>query len=368
MTKVTPIHKPANDKVAQEASQNSMRSTWRHGDRSSWSLAHRLFDIFDLYPTVANKPVPVFTKMDKIPHMPEWCGHVFVWLYALLPMLMHQMLLTFGQIDSIHPVVGYAIYAAGTHALGWGAVRALKKLAHAHGFLDGETVPERQNIPDSGVMRIVAGSVKTLDIRLAIITAATFQRDVAPISLLSDWTWVVSTLLKVGIYGIVIDFWFYAYHRSMHEIPWLWKYHRTHHLAKHPVSMMASWSDEEQEFLDVVGVPVLAATTMYLMGISLPFHQWFVCHLHIIYTELVGHSGVRVHSSVPNIFHRLLACFGAALTVEDHDLHHRNGYRTSGNYGKQTLLWDRVFGTARERIEMREGNIDYQNKVYMPIF
>jgi sterol desaturase/sphingolipid hydroxylase (fatty acid hydroxylase superfamily) len=38
------------------------------------------------------------------------------------------------------------------------------------------------------------------------------------------------------------------------------------------------------------------------------------------------------------------------LAVEDHDLHHRFG-KSGRNYGKQTRIWDRVFGTIGERVE-----------------
>jgi sterol desaturase/sphingolipid hydroxylase (fatty acid hydroxylase superfamily) len=38
------------------------------------------------------------------------------------------------------------------------------------------------------------------------------------------------------------------------------------------------------------------------------------------------------------------------LCVEDHDLHHRLG-KSGMNYGKQTRIFDRIFGTTSERVE-----------------
>jgi sterol desaturase/sphingolipid hydroxylase (fatty acid hydroxylase superfamily) len=55
------------------------------------------------------------------------------------------------------------------------------------------------------------------------------------------------------------------------------------------------------------------------------------------------------------------------LCVEDHDLHHRQGWRKSHNYGKQTRVWDRLFGTCGTRIESVPDNVDYVNQAYMPI-
>ena len=60
--------------------------------------------------------------------------------------------------------------------------------------------------------------------------------------------------------------------------------------------------------------------------------------------------------------------FDAELVIEDHDLHHRKGWRKSFNYGKQTRIWDRVFGTCTNRIEAVPSNIDYGNTVIMPVF
>jgi len=63
---------------------------------------------------------------------------------------------------------------------------------------------------------------------------------------------------------------------------------------------------------------------------------------------MMGHSGVRAHWCHPVLWP--LEVFGMGLAVEDHDLHHRFG-KSGKNYGKQSRVWDRVFGTCAERIE-----------------
>lgn len=55
------------------------------------------------------------------------------------------------------------------------------------------------------------------------------------------------------------------------------------------------------------------------------------------------------------------------LVIEDHDLHHRRGWKQSHNYGKQTRVWDRVFGTTIPRVEGWEGNVDYVNTAEIPL-
>lgn len=56
--------------------------------------------------------------------------------------------------------------------------------------------------------------------------------------------------------------------------------------------------------------------------------------------------------------------FGCELVLEDHDLHHRMGWQRSHNYGKQTRLWDMLFGTDNVRIETNSDNVDWCNSLW----
>lgn len=82
----------------------------------------------------------------------------------------------------------------------------------------------------------------------------------------------------------------------------------------------------------------------------------------------MGHSGLRIHSLTPSPITWLLQLCDAELAIEDHDLHHRKGWRKSFNYGKQTRVWDRLFNTSIERLEAKEPNVDYGTVVRMPLF
>lgn len=162
--------------------------------------------------------------------------------------------------------------------------------------------------------------------------------------------------------------WFYWYHRAMHEFPTLWGYHRMHHLTKHPNASLAAYAGNVQKFIDMVAVPMMTFATFKAFGHSLGFYEWWICHEYVVYTELWGHSGVRVHWAPPSTLIWVLKYLGAEMVVEDHDLHHRRGWRESHNYGKQSRLWVRAFGTCGDRIESVEENVDYSTNAYMPIF
>ena len=180
-----------------------------------------------------------------------------------------------------------------------------------------------------------------------------------------NWLWLP---LEAGLYGIILDFWFYWYHRLMHEIGSLWQYHRTHHLTKHPNPLLTLYADTEQEFFDILGIPLLTYFSMKAMGMPMGFYEWWICHQYVVFAEVAGHSGLRIHTSPPNTLSPLLRWFNCELIIEDHDLHHRKGWKSSGNYGKQTRLWDVVFGTCKDRIECQDDNIDWENTISMPIF
>ena len=82
--------------------------------------------------------------------------------------------------------------------------------------------------------------------------------------------------------------------------------------------------------------------------------------------EIGGHSGVRIFVGPFIAGLGLLEPIGMGLIIEDHDLHHRKGYKTSGNYGKQTRVWDRIFGTVIPRQECIQGQVDFDDLVTMP--
>lgn len=91
------------------------------------------------------------------------------------------------------------------------------------------------------------------------------------------------------------------------------------------------------------------------------FYTWWVATCYLLYTESAGHAGVRVFWQVPTTF--WLRYFGCDLAIEDHDRHHQQGYRSSGDYGKQSRLWDALGGTMRNRVESVASNLDHVNQV-----
>jgi len=317
-------------------------------------------ETFQMHPTDMNKPVPVFQKTDKMQVLPHWQCHVWVLAHALWPLALEQMFTTMTGF-TLPWWAAFFYYSTVFKINAIHELQMLKVLGHRYGFLDGD-VHERDQVPDNSVAKVLRSLTSTADFRPLMSIILSYRAADLP-STMSPWV-----IVEVGVYAIVLDFWFYWYHRCMHEFDGLWKYHRTHHLTKHPTPLLTIFADFEQEIFDIAVIPLMTWITMRYMGFPMAFYDWWVCHNYITFTELFGHSGVRLLTRPPSTNTWFLNLFDAELCTEDHDLHHRKGYRKSHNYGKQTRLWDRAFGTTHERIETTEENIDWENPAIMPMF
>ncbi|KAK3190801.1 hypothetical protein K4F52_003117 [Lecanicillium sp. MT-2017a] len=343
------------------ANPHSMKSTWRTWDKKQWNLSHKLINALDAHHIDLDRPVPVHAKTDKVPYMSDLSMNLWIILHAGAPLVLHQ-LFVYVTGTNLGPVAGYFFYYFATRTLTIRELRLLRELGHIHGFLDGD-VHERDGVPDATVGKALGALLLAGLCRPFIMAFFAYDANVAPLQM--NWSWLA---VEVGLYGIVLDFWFYWYHRIMHDVNGLWKYHRTHHLTKHPNPLLSIYADSEQELFDIAGIPLLTYFTLKFMGFPMGFYEWHICNLYVTFSEAIGHSGLRLQVTPPNPLTWLMKMFDAELVIEDHDLHHRKGWRKSHNYGKQTRIWDRVFGTCTERVECQDANIDYENTVHMPFF
>ncbi|PYH92553.1 fatty acid hydroxylase superfamily protein [Aspergillus ellipticus CBS 707.79] len=341
--------------------KDSMKSTWRTACRDQWGPPHWALELLNAHPIALGQKVPVHSKQEKIPYMPQLSLNIWVIVYSFIPLLINQAYFSYAGHNP-GPFILFHFYFFSFNAVLILQIQLLRRLGHTYGFLDGDQ-HERDGVPDVGVAKVASSLYKTTGSRLVLSMYLSYNASQAPMAL--DWAWLP---LQIGLYGIVLDFWFYWYHRLMHDVSFLWKFHRTHHLTKHPNPLMAAYADHEQEFFDMVVIPLMTYLSLKFMGLPLGFYEWWICHLYVAFAEVFGHSGLRIHMTVPSTLSWLLQMFDAEIVIEDHDLHHRKGWRKSHNYGKQTRLWDRIFGTCTERLESVESNVDYTNTIRMPLF
>ncbi|KAM3459732.1 hypothetical protein MY5147_007622 [Beauveria neobassiana] len=351
---------------AQEHNPHNMTADWQSKDPSTWNIYQKFIDAIDITPIIPGKPPPVFAKTDKMPFMAQWSQHLFIITYAAIPLLLHQAYVSLtGQPLSKAAVI--FLYNLAYVLVAVREVRMLRRLTYKFGCLDGD-VADRDGIPNSGGGKIIGEMHKTAGFRIIMATWIAYEPGLTPLAFFSKPDIWAPLVLKLALYGPILDFFFYTYHRACHEVPWLWKYHRTHHLNKHPTALHSGFADDEQEIIEIVIVPFLTYATLWALGLKLNFYEWWVCFEYVTYSEIFGHSGLRIYGTVPSPITPVLSYLGMELVLEDHDLHHRRGWKKSFNYGKQTRVWDRIFGTCTDRIEAKPDNVDFSNKAHMPLF
>lgn len=345
----------------------SWKQSWRHDSgtlvanaRSNVSLW--LITLLHMYPLPKNGDTVAVTREavkrhPKVPCLRKRDANRWLFPRAVTPVLLHWIF--WKSTDKVgHPFLVFLWYFTWFKIIGTSAIRLWHGVGQECGYLDG--TKKREGVPDDSVHKIFLSLLSTSIGRTGLVTFLSYS-PLEPPAL--DWT----LLLHLAFYPIVMDFWFYLYHRSMHEVPALWRYHRTHHLTKHPNTLLTLFADVEQELFDIVAVPFLAYMTMHQLGpLRMPFYHWWICSMYQAVIEVGGHSGLRVYVGTFAAGFGLLEPLSVDLIIEDHDLHHRKGYRRSGNYGKQTLLWDRLFGTVIEREECVAKQIDFDDCIRLP--
>lgn len=246
--------------------KDSMKSTWRKHPET-WKFPHHILTFLDVFSSYDDRPIPKHDKGDKVPYLSEIQTNRWILFHAFLTMGIHQayIWLTGRTLSYVGTFLLYSIsYQVNAIML----VRLLRRLGHIHGFYDGDQ-HARDGVPDNNVAKTFISLFSTTFFRPIMMVALTYKREQGPTSISLPWLFV-----EIGLYSVILDFYFYWYHRCMHEFDSLWRYHRTHHLTKHPIALLSAFADEEQEIMDILGIPLATYVTMKLLGCPMGFYEW----------------------------------------------------------------------------------------------
>lgn len=150
------------------------------------------------------------------------------------------------------------------------------------------------------------------------------------------------------IIAVADDLTQYWYHRLHHQLPWLWRFHRTHHSATYMGMAMAG----RQNLLYTIFFSQIYLTTG-LVYLGLGYAAIFVTAIKSIIT-LAAHSSIPWDK--PFYKYKILHPFAWVLervisTPATHHAHHADthgdgvGYY-KGNFGNMFFIWDIIFGTG----------------------
>ena len=140
-----------------------------------------------------------------------------------------------------------------------------------------------------------------------------------------DWLEFVELL-------ILSDLGFYLAHRTVHAVPWLWRFHEIHHSSEQ-LDWLATYRVHPVD--QIFNSNVIALPAIVLGFSSVPL---------IVYAAVYRWHSTWLHSNVGIPFGPLGKLFATPCFHHWHHADERQAY--DRNFGGQLVIWDRLFGTA----------------------
>lgn len=121
-------------------------------------------------------------------------------------------------------------------------------------------------MPDASINQLARGFLGFLLARTAGEFIFTWNGTELPSS-----NYTITFPVRIFTWLIVMDLAFYCYHRTCHEVPWLWSIHQKHHATKHPSPTLSILADGYQEIIEIALVPLFAS-----LVIPMSFHEIYL--------------------------------------------------------------------------------------------
>jgi hypothetical protein len=185
----------------QPSTKDSMKSTWRT-DKEQWGFWHYLYEWFNIQPSVLDREVPIHSKDDSIPWLSDWQMQKWVFSHAFLPMALQQLIVvTTGY--NLGRFGAFIYYSVWFKAIAIHQLISMRQLGHIYGFFDGDK-HARDEVPDMSVGKVIRSLMATSSFRPLIAVVLSYNKNLTPAS--TNWLWLP---VEIGLYGIILDFWFY---------------------------------------------------------------------------------------------------------------------------------------------------------------
>lgn len=196
-----------------------------------------------------------------------------------------------------------------------------------------------EGAPQRFSRHLLIAAMGTLLVRLAVPVAAVaagalaWQHGIGLLPLLD-----APMALAVPLSIVLLDLAIYWQHRIFHRVPLLWRMHRMHHadtsfevstaIRFHPLEILLSMWIKVAVVL-LLGAPALAVLLFEIL---------------LNATALFSHADLRLPERLDRALRQVL------VTPDMHRVHHSvERHETNSNYGFCLSIWDRLFGSYRER-------------------
>lgn len=203
--------------------------------------------------------------------------------------------------------------------------------------------PGRERRIQHGIRNIALGVINVLVVSLIFssllaLDAARAETHQAGLLYLLPFPLGAETLIVF----ILFDLWMYLFHRANHQVPFLWRFHRTHH-SDHQVDVTTALRFHTGE---IIISSLFKLVLIPLFGMSLgQLLLYETCLQPVI---LFHHSNV----ALPEKWDRLLRAL--IVSPNMHRVHHSQlRPETDSNYSSIFSFWDRLAATFRRRGDPR---------------
>lgn len=145
---------------------------------------------------------------------------------------------------------------------------------------------------------------------------------------------------------IASDFTRYILHRLLHEVPFLWEFHKVHHSAKvlNPLTFYRVHPVENILFgvRYSITVGVVTGIFLYFFGAKISVYEVIGANVFVFIFSTLG-SNLR-HSHIPLSYPKILEYL--FISPKQHQIHHSKKFFNK-NYGGYLAIWDFIFGSLK---------------------
>jgi len=156
--------------------------------------------------------------------------------------------------------------------------------------------------------------------------------------------WSGSAWIKYLFGFLLLDFFEYFYHRMMHKVHNFWRFHMVHH-SDPEVDVSTTVREHPGETILRV---LFLAVVVFASGASLGLLA--IRQTVQTVSNLTSHTDLMLPAKADRILNKLF------ITPNLHHVHHHFELPyTDCNYGDVLSIWDRLFGTFREKKDIEYG-------------
>lgn len=199
-------------------------------------------------------------------------------------------------------------------------------------------------ILNCGVKSLLAMLFVSAQLVVAMSVAFTLQQNFGSVNLI-QLPWLLIAAVFTAVFFVAEDLSRFLLHRAMHRIPFLWRYHKTHHSAQiltpltvhrvHPIEICLYY------MRGVLVFGIVSGVFIYVFGSKLSA-------LDILGVDALGFLFNMVaanlrHSHIWLSFGRFERVF---ISPAQHQIHHSIApEHHDTNFGTCLAVWDRLFGS-----------------------